>query len=238
MASILITRPRQDATSLAELLHPQGHEVLIAPMLEIYFFDVQAELKLALDAFPQAILITSANGVRALARLTNERDIALVTVGDASAEEAKRRGFTKISSSDGDLSHMVEWIRTHLDPQKGSLLHIAGSVVAGDVQNMLEPLGFKVNRLVCYDAKPLKTLPKTVKDALTQGEIDTVLFYSPRSGRIYVECLQREDINHSVKSMCALCLSPNVAEEIADLPWKEIVIAESPTQDALLALIK
>ena len=79
---ILITRPIEDAKPLADALNERGVEVLIEPLLEIKQFDnVVIEL-----AEVQALLFTSANGVRAFAALTPRRDLKAFTVGDGSAD--------------------------------------------------------------------------------------------------------------------------------------------------------
>ena len=63
----MITRPLEDATSLAERLRGLGHEGVLEPLLEIRFKDgVTVDL-----AGVAAILATSANGIRALARRTS-----------------------------------------------------------------------------------------------------------------------------------------------------------------------
>jgi uroporphyrinogen-III synthase len=68
---VLITRPRQDAEAVARLLRDRSIESLIEPLLVV--------TNLALSDFPldgvQAVLLTSANGARALAQATTRRDV-------------------------------------------------------------------------------------------------------------------------------------------------------------------
>ena len=65
---ILVTRPQPDADNTARLLRESGHEVIIAPLLEIVATDIPESFDLT---GIQAVLITSANGVRALAAATS-----------------------------------------------------------------------------------------------------------------------------------------------------------------------
>ena len=88
---VLITRPGEDGTALAEVLKTNGVETVIEPLLAIKhingpFVDVNTV---------QALLLTSANGVRALARRTDRRDLPVYAVGDATATTARREGFAK-----------------------------------------------------------------------------------------------------------------------------------------------
>ena len=61
---VLITRPEDDARPLAERLAARGIEALVEPLLIIV---PVAGAELDLDGV-QALLVTSANGARALAR--------------------------------------------------------------------------------------------------------------------------------------------------------------------------
>ena len=60
---LLLTRPREDSLALAEVLARHGVDALIEPMMTIRI-DEGARLDLS---GAQAILLTSANGARALA---------------------------------------------------------------------------------------------------------------------------------------------------------------------------
>src|SRR5438552_12976874 len=85
----LVTRPRAEAAGLAEALDARGIEAIIEPLLEIRYRDAAAPAL----AGVQAILCTSANGVRALARLSGERGLPLLAVGETTAARARAVGF-------------------------------------------------------------------------------------------------------------------------------------------------
>src|ERR1700749_3338061 len=80
---VLVTRPEEDAVRIAEILKSRGHEPVIAPLLKTNFHNGP---DISLDGV-QAILATSANGVRALATRTRRRDIPLFAVGPQTAQE-------------------------------------------------------------------------------------------------------------------------------------------------------
>src|SRR5579875_3886396 len=124
----LITRPRAEAEALAAALERRGIAAVIAPMLEIVF---RPAGPLELDGV-QALLCTSANGVRALAQASAERGLPLFAVGDATAA-ARHAGFTAVASAAGDADALARLAAARLDPQAGRLLHVAGGAVAGDL---------------------------------------------------------------------------------------------------------
>src|SRR5260370_9667428 len=99
----LVTRPRAEAEGLAAALAARGITAIVEPLLEIYYRDAPSPDL----AGVQAILCTSANGVRALARLSNERAVPLLAVGEASAARARDHRFTRIESARGTVGDLL-----------------------------------------------------------------------------------------------------------------------------------
>ena len=81
----LLTRPREDSEKLARNLTRLGHSSLIDPLITI---EPCGPGKINLSLY-EAVLLTSANGARALARTTDKRDIPLFAVGEATANAAE-----------------------------------------------------------------------------------------------------------------------------------------------------
>src|SRR3954447_6437850 len=99
----LVTRPRAETMALAEALAARGIEAVIEPLLDIHYRDEPAPAL----AGVQAVLCTSVNGVRALARLSRERDVALFAVGEASAARARGEGFARVESAGGNVEDLA-----------------------------------------------------------------------------------------------------------------------------------
>src|SRR5580704_15575369 len=110
----LVTRPRAEAAALAEALMARGIEAIIEPLLEIHYRDGPAPDL----AGVQAVLCTSANGVRALARLSNERAVPLFAIGEASAARARGEGFARVESAGGSLADLAGLVRDRLCPAR------------------------------------------------------------------------------------------------------------------------
>src|SRR3984957_4244968 len=113
---VLVTRPQEDAEETAQLLERRGHQALIAPLLQTRFCDGAA---LTLDGV-QAVLATSANGVRALARRTARRDVPLFAVGPQTAALARSAGFLIVRDADGDAFSLGMATRNWAEPDKGA----------------------------------------------------------------------------------------------------------------------
>lgn len=54
------------------------------------------------------LVFTSANGVKAFARLSDARSNPVYTVGRNTADEARTAGFTRIETAAGDVDDLVE----------------------------------------------------------------------------------------------------------------------------------
>jgi uroporphyrinogen-III synthase len=229
---ILITRPLDDARETAAKLKSLGHEAIIAPLLEIRFRD-GAEINLE---NVQAILATSANGVRALARRTARRDIPVFAVGPQTSEAARLAGFAAVKSADGDADALVVATAKLAQPDAGALFHAQGEQRTGGLAKSLAARGFEIRSEVLYEAVAAPALPQQAIDALQTGALDAVFHFSPRSARVFAECLARAGLMHTTQMLAALCISRAAADALAPLKFREIRIAARPDQEAMFAL--
>lgn len=226
----LVTRPREDAESLTAALAIRALEALVEPLMEIHCRMPEA---FDLDGV-QAILCTSANGVRALARASGERRVPLLAVGDATAARARAEGFDFVESAGGDLGNLARLAAARLRPQEGPLLHVAGNVVAGDLVGLLRAQGFTVERRVLYEARAAVALSPAAVDSLRAGEIAFALFFSPRTAAIFARLADLAGVTECCAKVVALSISAGADAALASLPWRQRRIAERPNQPALL----
>ena len=230
---VLITRPREDAEALAATLAARGIETLIEPLLDMTYLPA-ADLDLA---GVQAVLLTSANGARALARADGRRDLPVLAVGAATAGAAAEAGFTRVEAAAGDVAALAALAEARLDPAAGPLVHVSGSAVAGDLAGRLEAAGDAVRRAVLDAANPVAALSAEAVAALTGGAIDAVLLFSPRTAEWFVRLAAEASLTAALGDIRALCLSAAVAGEAGAVAWREVAVAARPDQAALLALI-
>lgn len=236
---VLITRPREDAETLAGLLRERNIEPVIEPMLVIHLLEGAG---MDLDGV-QALLLTSANGARALAGRelgaagTDWRDIPVFAVGSVTAKAARDRGFRRVVQADGDVDSLGKLVAESLDPRRGALLHVAGSEVAGDLAGRLRRSGFTVRRAVLYEAAAAESLSPGLVSMLKAGAIELALFFSPRTAESFVSLARKAGVAPACKSMTALCLSAAVAEAAKAIDWADIRVAGRPELEGLLTLI-
>jgi uroporphyrinogen-III synthase len=237
----LVTRPEEDAAPLAVALAERGIEVTVEPLLTI---NPVPDAPIDLEGV-QAVLFTSANGVRSFAALAAERnlpgwrELPAFAVGGASAAVAREAGFTQVESAGGDVAALARLVIERLDPNAGPLFHAAGSAVAGDLAGSLDAAGFGLRREMLYEAKPADHLSPATVTTLANGGFDLVLFFSPRTAATFVTLTRAasEGVVNGCASTAAVCLSPAVAAAAGELPWREVKTAARPELAALLDLV-
>ena len=230
---VLVTRPADDAGPLADRLRDLGFEPVIEPLLTI----VPTGETIALDGV-QAVLLTSANGARALARATTRRDLPVFAVGDATARAALDGGFVAVASAAGDVAALAALVRARCAPAAGSLLHVSGREVAGDLAGRLAQAGLAVRRAVLYRAEPAAALSPGLCGRIAAGGIDAALFLSPRTARSFVTLVAGAKLAASCRRMVALCLSQVVADALPAGFCQAVRIAAAPTEAVLLEALK
>ncbi|MGH7008604.1 MAG: uroporphyrinogen-III synthase [Stellaceae bacterium] len=232
-----MTRPREDAAGLTAALLTRGIEPLLEPLLSIELArDAQAVLAAALPG-AQAALFTSANGVRAFARISSRRDLPAFAVGDATARAAQAADFARIESASGDVHALAALAARRLDPAAGALIHAAASAVAGDLAGELARAGFTVRRLRLYEAVAATCLTVESHEAIAAGAVSTAIFFSPRTAETFVTLARAAGLQDRAASIAAVVLSPAVAAALGPLTWRRIDMAAAPNEPALLTAL-
>lgn len=232
----LVTRPAEDAERIAGPLRHRGIDVLTEPLL-VVTPAAAADVDLSDVA---AFLMTSANGVRALTTALGDdpwaHRLPAFCVGDQTARVAEEAGFTRVFSAGGDVHSLAALVTKSFRTDAGTLLHVAGSKVAGDLKGTLEAAGFTVRRTVLYESRKAAALSADTHRALADRTVDAVLLYSPRTAAAFATLAKKAELSEALTSLSAYCLSQAVADQLADLPLARVRVSAEPTQDSLLAI--
>jgi uroporphyrinogen-III synthase len=227
---ILVTRPVEDGEGIAEKLRAMGHQPLLAPLLCTDFHDGPEPDFTGI----QAILASSANGIRALIRRTTRRDLPIFAVGPQTAEEAQKAGFAVVKNANGDAVALAHATMRWTTPDAGALMHICGEEAPGTLGEMLTTHGFTVRRCALYAVHPASRLPPETEAALKQQKVDGALFFSPRSARVFCDLAA----GLPLATLTAFCISAVTAGALEGRGFARVVAARAPNQAALLALLE
>ena len=232
---LLVTRPEPDATALKAHLVAQGHEVLIEPLMELQFDDLDP---IELDGV-QALIATSRNGLRALAAspaLEAARQLPLFAVGPGTAATARGLGFETVIQGPGTGRELVSFITEGIDVNGGALLHLAGDVLAFDFAGELARLGYRVLQPLVYIAEPVPRLSGSTVTRLRNGQIAGILLLSPRTAQIYADLLRQHDLVEAAHNLTHFCISEPTADRLSGLGQLKVEIAQAPNLKEVLAL--
>src|SRR4051812_23254979 len=227
---LLATRPEPDNQRTAAALRAGGHDVLLAPLLRI---EAVADADLGPPPWA-AILITSANGARAIAQHPRHGELIglpVLAVGHSSAEAACAAGFADVTSADGDARDLARLAAGRFTGATAPLLYLAGEDRSGEI----DVPGQAVRTVVVYRAAPVMQFPGEVRDALAHGTIEGVLHFSRRSVESYLECSR--DVGPRAMALAHYCLSARAAEPLRAAGATRISVATHPDEASLLALV-
>jgi uroporphyrinogen-III synthase len=226
---LIVTRPREDAEALKAKLEELGHSVILSPLLDIVH---NADIALP-DEHYQFLALTSANGAHALAghpMLPRLRSLPVLTVGPQSADAARSAGFVDVQATGGDATGLARYIAESRDPTAGAVLYVSGRDSASDFTGLLTAAGFKIARIIAYEAKAAAALATEVRDGA-----DAVLLFSPRTARVWVDLVAKADLERMAMAMIHICISGNTAAALPDAYARRV--ASVPTEAAMLDIV-
>lgn len=223
MPHVLLIRPLEDVTLMAEILKSKGIETSHYPLFKPHFLPLPPLKK------PQALIITSKNAIRALQAYKYLKEIPLYVVGDKTAELAKQAGFLNVSSASGTSQELVKLIIKTAQRDKGILWHLSGEKVKGNMIESLKIAGFEAKRKIVYSIEDATDLPASLCMQLQNQIISHVIFCSPRTTTVFINLLKKKKIEKSTCQMISLCLSQDIGENALGLKWKKLWISPKPT---------
>lgn len=232
---VLVTRPEPDAARTAARLAELGHQVLLSPLLTIE--------PVAIDRVPagpfDALAATSANAPRvagALVELDALRGTTLYAVGERTAEAARQAGFATVVVADGDVEALARLLQRSL--ASGSrVLHLAGEDRAHELGALPAAAGIHVEVLTIYRARAASGLSAQAAAALSSGDLDAVLHYSPRSAATFASLVERQGLVNAAQRPRHYCLSDAVAAPLAAIGVAASV-AQKPNEAELFAMLR
>ncbi len=231
---VVVTRAENEAARMGSLLQKAGCTMLVAPMMEIDFVDAPVDLEPY-----QAVVATSANAVRGLAKATEERGVRVYCVGKPTDDIAQELGFTNTEHSIGTHNNLVNFIKRYAKPEDGPMLYLHGEVVTGTPVQDLRRNGFKMAAKLMYKAVGAKGLPDAVREEISgENPPEVVTFLSIRTYRLFREVLEKEGLLGQMAKVTAVCISPAVADFAREIRWKSVLTAKEMTARSVVGVIE
>lgn len=241
---VLVTRAREQASTLAASLKDLGADVVAFPLISTEEASSPEPLTDALERLGGGgfswVLFASTNGVErtraAMAGLgMDSRAFAGVKVGaigPATADALRQSGITPdvtaaVSTSEGFLAEFPESGRGEV------VLLIRAEEGRHVLPDGLRERGFDVEEVAAYRTVLVESDSSAIRERIERGEIDAVTFASSSTVTNYAESIGNESLPRVVA-----CIGPATAATARDLGIEPTVVAETHTIDGLIDAVR
>lgn len=232
---ILITRAIEQAEATAEAVQQLGGEAVLFPCLQLQCLsrDVRREVEAYIDA---EWLFTSRNGVTCVAE-TLGNDLAayatgrrVAAVGEKTAEALRGYGLTPSLVAD-EASQEGLWAAYQQLGLPEKLLFFRAEEGRDMLSKALTDAGCQVTMLPVYRSVCPSEDASEIRHQLCSGNIDAVLFGSPKTVRHYV---QRIGDAEAAGRPLLVAISQQVAEAAREAGLQVQLVAESASFQSML----
>lgn len=228
---ILVTRPEPAATRTVRRLAEMGFDAVAMPLTETVGIPVDhAAMPLAADA----VAVTSGNALLHAPGdlLARYLDLPCFAVGTRTAREARARGFARVVEGPGDAGGLARLLVDRTSAGQ-TVLFLCGRERLDRIESILRAAGRTVTPVETYDTRDLAPAPGLFGTGPDTEHFEAVLLYSIRASSQCAGLLSQGRMSANR----LLCLSPRIAGPVGLLPGQRVLVAATPSEAALLALL-
>lgn len=178
-----------------------------------------------------ALIITSQSIFRTTETITPNKDVPIYAVGRATADAARRAGFSSVKSAQGtaqSLLHLLDESRFE------SGVYLSASHVSTDLA-LARP--GRITRKIVYEMTPSDRLPEDAVSAIASGRPFVVPLYSPRSVVAFERLIRDYRLEQCLCHATAVLIHPRLFSKMT-LKWNEVLVAEKPANDSVITTIR
>ncbi len=243
---VLVTRSEEQSGGMLKALREAGAEARVAPVIRIAPLAHPAALDAALarlDAY-DALLFTSANGVRHFVARAREHDVDLDglradvwCVGPATARAAFEAGLpVRPVARRHDAEGLLEAIVRAFPPRGRRFLLPRAAAARETLPEGLRAAGARVDAVPVYETLPAELDAAALGESLVDGGFDAVTFASPSAVRFLLEALGPE-AREALAGLAIAAIGAVTAEALAEAGLPATVVAERATGEDLVAAL-
>ena len=238
--TVVVTRPRERAGTLAARLHERGANVIEAPCIETV---PRADMQPLADALAQPhdwAVFTSPAGVHAAVQALRAlgRDLRalygmrLAAIGRGTADALAAYGLAAdLVPGQYDGAHLADALLAAM-PQGGAALLLRAAAGGRILPEKLAAAGVTVTDVPLYDTVYRCAKADELRALLDRGEADVVTFTSMSTVEGFVQAVGAADYT----GFTALCIGEQTAQA-ARKYHMNVKIAENATIDAMIACL-
>ena len=229
--NILITRPLIDSEDLMGKLFSMGHKIVHIPTLKISAANIQPINTRRYDAF----IFTSANAVRNLKLLNEDKNKLSFCVGIMTEKILRKLGYNNTISAGGNVNALKNIIinSNRIDENK-RLAYFCGDNISSDLDIELKSEGFKIDKIINYTSTKIQDLNNENNEIIRKNPPDIILVYSKRSAESFIELVKKYSLKGLMTDSRVMCISEKVLNIFKEAGWGKLEIFDAG--DELLRL--
>jgi uroporphyrinogen III methyltransferase/synthase len=248
---VVVTRPREQARELTELLEDQGAQVVLAPTVRLAPADDYTELDAAcadISRFDWVVLPTLTGAEVFLTRmfaggidLRNLKGVGLCAIGQSSVERFADVGLrVDVARAEFGPDAIVEALSAAagLSGRRVLLLQAVGArdIIASELRRA----GAEVAEIGAYRA--VRVLPgdpgePDLYKMLLEQQVDVITFTSPSTVSEFVDIHGADAVADVLRTTLVACVGPVTAQAAVSLGLMPAIVPEEYTMAAMVAAI-
>ena len=219
--NILITRPLIDSEDLMGKLFSLGHKIIHIPTLKISSNKIES---VNLNQY-DALIFTSANAIRNLKVVSEEKNKLCFCVGSITEKIARQLGYNNTLSAGGTVNALKNLIiNSNQINEKSKLAYFCGDNITYDLDSELKREGLRINKIINYKSEKITDLNDQNKEIIANHSPDIIFIYSIRSGESFIEIVRNYSLYPLMTGSKVMCISEKVANLFKSDGWKKVEV--------------
>ena len=219
--NILITRPLIDAEDLMAKIFSLGHNIIHLPTLKILPVRTKPIDAKQYDAF----VFTSANAIRNLKVLKQDKNKLCFCVGSMTEKIARLKGYNNTISAGGTVNALKNLIiNSEKINEKSKIAYFCGDNISYELDLELKKEGIKIDKIINYSSEKITDLNEENKKIVESHPPDIIFVYSARSALSFIEIVKKYSLYPLMTGSKVMCISKNVADIFSTNNWKKVEI--------------
>ena len=221
--NILITRPLIDVEDNMGRLFSLGHKIIHMPTLKIL---PKNEKPINVEKY-DAFIFTSANAVRNLNILKQDKKKICFCVGSITEKILRKQGYANTISAGGNVSALKNLIINSAETNKKSALaYFCGDNLTSDLDLELIKEGYNIDKIINYTSEKITDLNVENKKIIDNHPPDIIFVYSTRSAESFIEIAKNYGLHPLMTGSKVMCISNKVLQVFKKSNWKNLELFE------------